>query len=178
MSSDSIKCFASRWARSERKPRSTSKSTRSGTTMRTSPLRSICLSSSAAGAPGLLKKSIQTDESTTTTASRSGCRLRGRFGDRFGSALPAGLHRNAGNGTCRLVRRLGNDGLGPVDRFVALPLQLALPLQYFPVRDLAGEQLQSRLHGFLLRLVRPGLHRLAHEGVVDIDVGAHDVYQV
>src|SRR5574337_1678067 len=164
-------CSSSRaWrsARSWRKPRSTSYSTRSGTTRRVWPSSSRRRNSTRAAVSRALKKSIQTLESTTSTALGFRCgRARGIRGARLvhGRRVPR-------------LRGFFGRGLGPIGGLVALPLELALPLQDFTVRGLPRQQAQAGLRRFLLGGGGACLHGLDQQFVVDIDVGPHDVYEL
>jgi hypothetical protein len=53
----------------------------------------------------------------------------------------------------------------------------ALPFEDLAVGRLSREQLEPGLDRVLLGLVGAGLQGLLHQGVIDLDVGPHDVYQ-
>ena len=60
---------------------------------------------------------------------------------------------------------------------VVVPAQLALPLEDLAVGRLPRQQLQARFDRVLLGRVRPGTHGGVEQAIVDVNVGAHDVYE-
>lgn len=66
----------------------------------------------------------------------------------------------------------------PVDTVVTLPMEPTPPFEDLPVMSLSGEQPEAGLDGVFLRLEGTCRKGRAKQCIVNINIGAHDVYEV